>query len=399
MGAEPIDVAQARRIVLEACRPLPGEEVPVDQALGRTLATGVRATADVPGTDTSAMDGIAALPAPAGSELRIVDEARAGHPAVRTPAGGEAIRISTGAVVPEGPFGVLQLELFEDRGGTVVTADELREGRNVRRAGEDLRAGQEVLEAGRVLDPAALGVAVAAGMAQLECARRPTVAIVATGDELRPAGEPLEPGQLHDSNLATLSALAISDGGSVAAAGKAGDTLEATEAALAAALDGADLVVCSGGVSVGPHDHVKEALARIGAEELFWRVALKPGKPTWFGTRDGTLVFGLPGNPVSAMVTWILFVRPAIDAMLGRATGRPGRAPLGEAIPRNPARDECVRVRLRDGRAYATGPQGSHVLSSMALADGLAVIPRGEGELPAGEEVEIVALAAQAASM
>jgi molybdopterin molybdotransferase len=399
VGGKPIDVAKARRLVLEACRPLPGEGVPVDQALGRTLAAGVLAAADVPGTDTSAMDGIAALPSPAGTELRIVDEARAGHPAVRLPAAGEAIRISTGAVVPEGPFGVLQLELVEDRGETVVTADALREGRNVRRAGEDLRADQEVLEAGRVLDPAALGVAVAAGMARLECVRRPAVAVVATGDELRPPGEPLDPGQLHDSNLATLSALVISDGGSLAGAGNAGDTLEATEAALAEALDDADLVVCSGGVSVGPHDHVKEALARLGVEEHFWRVALKPGKPTWFGTRDGTLVFGLPGNPVSAMVTWILFVRPAIDAMLGRAAGRPGLAPLGEAISRNPARDECVRVRLRDGLAYATGPQGSHVLSSMALADGLAVIPRGEGELAAGEKVEILPVASQAASM
>ena len=135
MGGEPIDVAQARRLVLEACRPLPGEEVPVDQALGRTLAADLVAAADVPGTDTSAMDGIAALPSPAGSELRIVDEARAGHPAGRMPAEGEAIRISTGAVVPDGPFGVLQLELLENRGETVVTADGLGEGRNVRRAG------------------------------------------------------------------------------------------------------------------------------------------------------------------------------------------------------------------------------------------------------------------------
>jgi molybdopterin molybdotransferase len=399
VGGEPIDVAQARRLVLEACRPLPGEEVPVDQALGRTLAADVVAAANVPGTDTSAMDGIAALPSPAGSELQIVDEARAGHPAGRLPAKGEAIRISTGAVVPDGPFGVLQLELLEDRGETVVTAEGLSEGRNVRRAGEDLGAGQVALEAGRLLDPAALGVAVAAGKAGLECASRPAVAIVATGDELRPPGEPLEPGQLHDSNLATLSALAVSDGARLVGAGKAGDTLEATEAALAGALEGADLLVCSGGVSVGPHDHVKEALGRLGAEELFWRVALKPGKPTWFGTRGGTLVFGLPGNPVSAMVTWILFVRPAIDAMLGRTGREPGRARLGEALPRNPARDECVRIRLRDGLAYATGPQGSHVLSSMALADGLAVVPRGEGELEPGAEVEVVPVTAQAASM
>ncbi len=392
MSGPPLDVAAARAIVLGACRPLPAEPVAIADALGRTLATDVVAAADVPGTDTSAMDGIAALPCPAGTRLSVIGEARAGHPALRPPSGGEAIRISTGAVVPDGPFGVLQQELVEGDADEVVATEEIPEGRNVRRAGEDLRAGEVVLEAGRVLDPAGLGVAVAAGLAQVSCSRRPRVAIVATGDELKAPGEALAPGELHDSNLATLSALAVADGCELTGAAKAGDSLEATVDALAGALAGADLVACSGGVSVGPHDHVKPALAELGAEELFWKVALKPGKPTWFGTRGETLVFGLPGNPVSAMVTWILFVRPAVDALLGRVPGPAATALLAEPLTRNPARDECVRVRIEAGRATATGPQGSHVLSSMALADALAVVPRGEGELPAGAEVELVAI-------
>lgn len=392
MSGPPLDVAAARAVVVGACRPLPDEQVPIGEALGRTLAADVVAAADVPGTDTSAMDGIAALPCPAGTRLSVIGEARAGHPALRPPSEGEAIRISTGAVVPDGPFGVLQQELVQGNADEVVATEEIPEGRNVRRAGEDLRAGEVVLEAGRILDPAGLGVAVAAGLAQVSCSRRPRVAIVATGDELKAPGEALAPGELHDSNLATLSALAVADGCELTGAAKAGDSLEATVDALAGALAGADLVACSGGVSVGPHDHVKPALAELGAEELFWKVALKPGKPTWFGTRGETLVFGLPGNPVSAMVTWILFVRPAVDALLGRVPGPAATALLAEPLTRNPARDECVRVRIEAGRATATGPQGSHVLSSMALADALAVVPRGEGELPAGAEVELVAI-------
>lgn len=392
MSGAPLDVAAAREIVAAACRRLPAEEVAIADGLGRTLAADVVAAADVPGTDTSAMDGIAALPSAAGTRLRVVGEARAGHPAGAAPREGEAIRISTGAVVPDGPFGVLQLELVEEDGNEVVATEAITAGRNVRRAGEDLRAGEVVLGAGRVLDPAGLGVAVAAGLGAVSCARRPRVAIVATGDELKAPGEPLAPGELHDSNLATLSALALQDGCDLVSAAKAGDSLEATVDALGPALDGADVVVCSGGVSVGPHDHVKPALDRLGASELFWRVALKPGKPTWFGTRGEALVFGLPGNPVSAMVTWILFVRTALDAMLGREATPGASAVLAEPLARNPARDECVRVRLEGGRATATGPQGSHVLSSMALADALALVPRGEGELAAGAEVQLVAI-------
>jgi molybdopterin molybdotransferase len=214
--------------------------------------------------------------------------------------------------------------------------------------------------------------------------------VLATGDELVAPGGPLGPGQLHNSNGLTLAALASQAGARVVRADVVADTEEATRDAIGAALDEADVVVLSGGVSVGPHDHVKPALAALGVDEVFWRVALRPGRPTWFGTRGDTLVFGLPGNPVSAMVTFLLFARPALAALEG-APHDPERlvARLGASIPRHPDRDECVRVVLHDGVATPTGPQGSHQLRSMLGADGLAIVTAGDGELEAGAEVEV----------
>ncbi len=305
---------------------------------------------------------------------------------------GEAVRISTGAVLPEGADAVLQQELVDRSDGTVTLLDSVTAGRNVREPGEDLRAGDRVLQPGRRLGPAELGVAVNAGRAELRCARRPRVAVLATGDELRPAGSALGPGQLHDSNLVTLRALAMRDGADVRLAMHVPDDPVATIEALTAALQSADVILLSGGVSVGPHDHVKGALADLGVEQRFWRVALRPGKPTWFGIRDRTIVFGLPGNPVSAMVTFLLFARPALAALQGAPAMASGQVVLGEPLTQHPDRDECVRVRIAGGAAFATGPQGSHVLQSMALADGLALVPRGDGTLNAGATVELISL-------
>jgi molybdopterin molybdotransferase len=238
--------------------------------------------------------------------------------------------------------------------------------------------------------PAELGVAAGAGRAALLVAMRPRVAIVATGDELVAPGEPLGPGQIHDSNALSLAALVHEAGGEVTASLRAADDRDATIAALQAALEVANLVLVSGGVSVGPHDHVKPALAQLGVEERFWRVALRPGKPTWFGVRGETLVLGLPGNPVSALVTFVLFAKPGLASLQGATRPAGRRVPLADAVQRHPDRDEAIRVRLDDeGRAHTTGPQGSHILSSMLGADGLAVVPRGEGELPAGTLVDL----------
>ncbi len=386
-----LSIDAARALILAAVRPRPAESIAVERALGRVLSQDVTAAHDVPPFAGSAMDGFAVCAGPAGRRLRVIGESRAGAPFTGVVGGGEAVRISTGAALPAGADAVLQQELVEDGGAEIVLGDAVEDGRNVRGPGEDLRAGASVLPRGRRLRPADLGVAVNAGLAALDCAPQPRLAVLATGDELRPPGAPLGPGQIHDSNIVTLAALAEREGCAVALARHVPDDPTATREAIAQAIAAADVVVLSGGVSVGPHDHVKPALAALGVEERFWRVALRPGKPTWFGVAGDTLVFGLPGNPVSAMVTFLLFVRPAIAALEGVVDAAvPGQVTLGEPLARDARRDECVRVRISGGLAYATGPQGSHVLSSMSLADGLAVVPRGEGAIAAGARLELV---------
>jgi molybdopterin molybdotransferase len=391
MGAM-LSIGQARAAVLAEVRPLEAEEVAVADALGRVLAEDVVAAADVPGFANSAMDGFAVRSGPAGRRLRIAGESRAGAPAARPLGDGEAIRISTGAMLPEGADAVLQIELVTESDGAIVLGDDVPPGRNIRHPGEDVTKGTTLMSAGAMLGPAEIGVAVNAGRASVGVASRPHVAILATGDELTDPGAPLGPGQIHDSNAPMLAALARQAGAEVRAR-RVGDRRAATTEAIREALGEADLLVLSGGVSVGPHDHVKPALEANDVEQVFWRVALRPGRPTWFGVRrgDGTLVLGLPGNPVSAYVTFALFARPAIERLQGVSeTTRTAKARLAVAIPRHPDRDECVRVRIDEqGAATPTGPQGSHILSSLLGADGLAVIPRGEGDLPAGSVVDV----------
>ena len=385
-----ITIDEARAKVLEHVHPLPTEEVAVQDALGRVVAEDVVADRDVPSFANSAMDGFAVRSGPAGRTLRIVGESRAGAPATVAVGDGEAIRISTGAAVPEGADGVIQVERVIVDGDTVTLDDGVDEGRNLRPAGDDVGAGQTVVPAGTRMGAAEIGIAVVAGRGTITCARAPRVAVLATGDELVAPGGPLGPGQLHNSNGATLAALATHAGARVLRTETVADTEQATRDAIAAALEEADVLVLSGGVSVGPHDHVKPALHALGVDEVFWRVALRPGRPTWFGTRGETLVFGLPGNPVSAMVTFMLFVRPALGALQG-APHEPERivSHLDATIPRHPDRDECVRVRLHDGFATPTGPQGSHQLSSMLGADGFAIVTAGEGNALPGDPVVV----------
>jgi molybdopterin molybdotransferase len=388
-GLLAIDDARAR--VLAHVRPLAAEQVPLEGALGRVLAEDVSAGLSVPPFDSSAMDGFAVVAGPA-AELPIAGEARAGHPFQQPVQAGTAVRISTGAMVPAGADAVVPVEDTEETGeGVGVPA--VAPGTNVRRAGEDVREGELLLSAGARLGPADLGVAASVGRATLACAARPRVALVVTGDELVRPGEELAPGQIYSSNAYALAAQVQRTGAELVASLSASDTAAATRAALERALAGADVVCVSGGVSVGRHDHVRGAMQELGVEERFWGVSLKPGKPTWFGVRDATLAFGLPGNPVSAMVTFQLFVRPALAALQGAdPDALRVEAALGEAVARNTRRDQAVRVRLEAGegaRAVPTGPQGSHVLTSMLGADGLALIPAGTGELAAGEHVTV----------
>lgn len=372
--------------------PLGDERVRLGAALGRVLAEEVESPLPVPPFDSSGMDGFALVAGPA-AELEVIGEARAGHPFEGAVTPGRAVRISTGAVIPQGADAVVPIERVSPRAARVrVPATE--PGANVRRAGDDVRAGRLVLRAGAVLGPAELGVAASVGRESLRCALRPRVAVLVTGDELTPPGTPLPPGGIYSSNGFALAAQAERAGAELTARETVPDDPGRTRAALGAALESADVAIVSGGVSVGPHDHVKSALAELGVEECFWGVALRPGKPTWFGARGDTLAFGLPGNPVSAMVTFQLFVRPALAALQGAAPdSRRIVAALDEPVPRNPVREQVVRVTIRaaeDGlRVLPTGAQGSHVLTSMLGADGLALVAPGEGDAAAGERVEV----------
>ncbi len=371
------------------------ESIPVTDARDRVLADDLKAAGDVPPFACSAMDGYAVNPGLAGRTLTLVGESRAGTPTDQRLGDGEAIRISTGGAIPTGASAVIAQENVDAADDRIVTRADVRPGDHVRDAGEDMRAGTTVLRAGTVLGAAELGAAVSAGAAELTVAKRPRVQVLSTGDELKAPGEPLGPGEIHNSNGPMLVALAEHQGATCPPAGRLPDDRAATEAGLASALETADVVIVSGGVSVGPHDHVKPALEALGVEQVFWRVALQPGKPTWFGRREDTLVFGLPGNPVSAVVTFGLFVRPALAALQGRAVERllESEAVLATAIRRNPDREQALRVRLerQNGRLMATpnGPQGSHIVTSLLGADALALVPAGEGEMEAGATVAL----------
>jgi molybdopterin molybdotransferase len=401
-----VTLEEAREATLAEASPLPAEPVELRRALGRVAAVPVRAGADVPSFDNSAMDGYAVRAADAAgaglhtpAELELAGESRAGHPADIALEPGRAIAISTGAMIPSGADSVVRIEDTERRDGRILIMCPPENGLNVRRAGEDLAAGEEAIGAGTPLGAAELGVLASLGRAIVDCHRRPTVSVLATGDELVPPEEQLTTGQIHDTNSFSVTALASLAGGLVKPPTRVGDTEQAVDSALAGALD-ADVAIVCGGVSVGAHDHVRDALANHGVEQRFWGVGLKPGRPTWFGVRDGGgLAFGLPGNPVSAMVTFQLFVRPVLLRLQGLEED-PDRttAILDEPYPKKPGRAHAIRCRLRLGddgwHVRPTKAQGSHVLSSMLGADCLAILPTDGESLEAGSRVEIAVLPA-----
>ncbi|MGI8430278.1 MAG: molybdopterin molybdotransferase MoeA [Solirubrobacteraceae bacterium] len=392
-----ITVSHAREIVRSAAQTLGEERIPVAQALDRVLARDVLAAGDAPPFSCSAMDGYAVIPGRGGRDMSVVGESRAGAPSQHRVADGEAIRISTGAAVPAGATSVVRQEDVEERGsGTVThihTTSDVEPGANVRAAAEDLRRGTMVLAAGTVLGPAELGAAVTAGAGYVLTVRRPVVAVMCTGDELRAPGEALGRGEIHDCNAVMLSALVRRSGATVAQAARLRDDRPSTEAALSSALARIDVLIVSGGVSVGRHDHVRAALAALGVRALFSGVALQPGKPTFFGERDGKLIFGLPGNPVSAFVTFSLFASPALAALRGaKIEAMPQtRARLAVAVARKPGREQALRVRLEARGsalvAHPNGPQGSHLVSALLGANALALIPPGDGVLEAGSTI------------
>ncbi|HEY1853641.1 MAG TPA: gephyrin-like molybdotransferase Glp [Solirubrobacterales bacterium] len=406
MAEGPISLQEARDVVLAAARPLAAVEVGLDEALGMHLAEDVVAAGALQPFDNSAMDGyavrardLASAGAEAPAALALIGESRAGHPAEGTVGPGEAIAISTGAVLPAGADAVVRVEDTRRPEGAPPEGERVEllvspaPGANVRRAGEDVAAGETVLRCGAGLGPAGLGLLAALGVETVRCHRRPTAAVLSSGDELVPPGEPLPPGCIRDSNSTMAAALVARAGAELHSRGSAGDSLEATVAALEPALE-ADAVVVCGGVSVGAHDHVKEALERLGVERGFWRVALRPGGPTLFGRRDDTLVFGLPGNPVSVFATFTLLAAPALAALAG---GSPRRrrttAALAAPYEKGTDRTEALRCGLKLGESgWLATPrprQGSHVLTSLLGAECLAILPGPARRFEAGERVEV----------
>jgi molybdopterin molybdotransferase len=386
-----LTIDEALALVLGRVRKLAAEDVPIAHAAGRVLAEDARAAVDLPPFDSSAMDGFAVRAADTPGRLTLVGHSAAGRPEARVLAAGEAIAISTGAVVPSGADAIVPVERSSSANGT-IDAESVAEGENRRPRGGDVRAGDPVVLAGARLGPAQIGALAAAGAASVRCARRPRVGVLATGTELRAPGEELRPGEIYESNSFLLRAQLASAGALVTVFGAVADDEPATRAALEAGL-ASDVLITSGGVSVGTHDLVRGALAELGVEEVFWRVAVRPGKPVAFAVRGATLVFGLPGNPVSSLVGFELFVRPAVLALQGAGEPGPVYLPgrLGSPLRRNDARDELVRARTRREAGGVTlepvGGQESHMIVRAAAADALVLVSRGAGELAAGVPV------------
>ena len=390
--ADLLTIDEAQRLILEHARPLAAETVPLEDAAGRVLAEPARAQIDLPPFPSSAMDGYAVRAADTPGRLRVQTRIAAGKPAAGALEPGQAMGIATGGVVPAGADAVVPIEYVVEHDNEVEIDGGVESGENVRPLGGDIRAGETVVEPGSMLTPARLGALAAAGIPQVRCTRRPRAAVLPTGTELRRPGEVLVAGEIYEANGLILAAQLEAAGAVVEVMPAVGDDEVAHRDALEHAL-GADVVVTSGGVSVGPHDLVRRVEAELGVKEVFWRVSVKPGKPIAFGVRDGTLVFGLPGNPVSALVGFVLFVEPAIRALQGVPEPLPrfDRGRLAGGRRRNPERDELVRARLRPSE---DGPlleplsgQESHMIARSAGADALVLIPRGEGELTDGAPV------------
>jgi molybdopterin molybdotransferase len=377
-------IDEALALVLARVRPLPLEDVSVGSAAGRVLGEDARAVTDLPPFDSSAMDGYAVRARDTPGPLRVVGHSAAGRPELGAVGPGEAVVISTGAVVPAGADAVVPVE--RTTGAVVVEA--VGSGDNVRPRGGDTRSGDVVVAAGSALGPPQVSALAAAGIAVVRCGRRPRVAVLSTGSELRAPGEPLAPGEIYESNSVLVGAQLGLAGATATVLPVVADDAAATRAALEQALEH-DVLITTGGVSVGPHDLVRATLAELGVQEVFWRVAVKPGKPIAFAVRGDSLVFGLPGNPVSSLVGFELFVRPALRALQGALEPGPEYLPgrLANAVRRNPDRDELVRARRTGDQLEPLSGQDSHMIVRAAAANALVLIPRGEGELPPGAEV------------
>jgi molybdopterin molybdotransferase len=396
--AELLSLEEALKRILERVTPLGPEGVRLATAAGRVLAEDARAVVDLPPFPSSAMDGFAVRSADTPGRLPVVARIAAGVPALRPLETGEAMAIATGGVVPTGADSVIPLEYVVDRDNEVEIPTTVVQGDNIRPRGGDVAEGDVVVPRGAWLRAAQIGALAAAGLDGAIVARRPSVAVLATGTELRRPGETLGPGEVYEANGVLLATAFAAVGANVETLPAVADDESSHRDALERGL-AADVLVTSGGVSVGPHDLVRRILGELGVEEVFWGVAVKPGKPLAFGVRGSTLVFGLPGNPVSSLVGAEVFVRPALLALQGAKAPGPvffeGR--LAAAVRRNAHRDEFVRASsLASENGVLLDPvrgQESHMIARAAAADALVFAPRGDGELAAGASVRYLPLA------
>lgn len=390
---------QALSVILDHVPALGHESVPLEQALGRVLAEAPRAPRPVPPHDNSALDGYAYRAADtreaspdAPARLRIIGEVAAGGRSQREVGAGEAVRIMTGAPMVAGADTVIGVEDTATDAVAVLIHKALAAGANVRRAGEDLPEGSRPFELGDVIGVGALGVLASMGQASVRVGRRPRVAILATGDEILEVGEGWRPGAIYSSNSYTLRALVRQAGAVPTYLGIVGDDVDETRAQLEEAFS-ADAVITSGGVSMGRYDHVRTVAEQIGVRPLFWKIAMKPGKPFFFGLKGQTPLFGIPGNPVSTMISFLELVAPALKRMQGQPSHTPPSlaATLDAPLKKAPGRLDFVRARLelKGGVPHVTavGRQGSGVLTSLVAANALIIVPAERSDLSAGESV------------
>jgi molybdopterin molybdotransferase len=394
---ELLTLEDALERILAHARLVSVEKLAITEAWGRVVREPARAKVDLPPFPSSAMDGFAVRAADTPGELPVAFRVAAGSaPSSALPPAASAA-IATGGTVPDGADAVVPVEVVEDRGGSVSIEATAVRGQHIRPRGGDVREGEVVVDVGTRLGAAQIGALAAAGIAEVACSVRPRVAILATGSELRSPGETLEPGQIYESNRTMIAAALSGSGAEVEVLPVVADDAEAHRDAIARGLE-ADALVTSGGVSMGPHDLVRSVASELGVEEIFWGVAIKPGKPLAFGVRGETLVFGLPGNPVSTLVGVLVFVRPALLARQGLVDPAPrfSRGLLSAPLRRNAQRDEFVRAKRSDTTDLPTLEaivgQESHMIARAAGADALVHVPRGEGEISEGELVRYLAL-------
>lgn len=396
-----VSVEQALAMVLQSVPTMAGVRLPLLDCLGSVLAEEVAADMDIPPFDNSAMDGyalIAADTADASSEnpitLRVIADLPAGYPPPSIVRRGEAVRIMTGAPMPQGTDSVARAEDVERGEGTVRISQPLSVGQDLRKAGEDVRRGEIVLTPGLVVRPGEIGMLATLGRKQATVIRAPRVAVLTTGDELVAPDEPVTLGKIRNSNLFSISAQVKACGGRPIMLGVARDTVDQLEAKIEEGVRDADMLITSGGVSVGDYDVVKPVLARMG-EILFWKVKMRPGSPVTFGRLQGKPMFGLPGNPTASMVAFEQFARPAILKMAGktRLRRREVEAILKEAVKGRVGVRQFVRAVATEGAdgwsVRLGGLQGSAMLSSMVRSNALLVVPETAGRLQAGDRVKV----------